>query len=90
MYFMPSHAVDGLLQRDGYRRFHGLSVRADISAGDHSPRRRQDLEIAPRGSVGMQIGAGQHDEQRANGGENRPVNEEINEQSVFPFSWSPR
>ena len=71
------HAVDGLFHRRRHGRLHRLCVRADINAGHDHLWRRQFRELRNRQS-GNCDRAAQHNQQRANRREHRPLDEKVN------------
>ena len=74
-------AVDGLLEDGGDGGLDVLGVGADVVAGDDDLRRREvGIERDRQGRDAD--GAGEHDEQRADGGEDWAANEEIYEQGA--------
>ena len=80
----PLHAVDRFFQRNGNGFLHRLRVGADI-VGVHFHHRRRQRGIHGHGKIGNADGARQNDEQGANGGEDRAVNKEIDEQDELSF-----
>ena len=79
------NAVDGLFQRNRHRGFHRLRVRTDVAAGNHHLRRRQIRELRNRKSRNRDRAA-EHDQQRADCREHRPLNEKIDKQIRSPPS----
>ena len=76
-------AVDRLLEDDGHRRLDVLRVRANVVAADHHLRRRQ-LRIQRDRNRRQRHRAGQHNQQRANRGEDGTADEKLN-QETLPF-----
>ena len=79
------HAVDRLFQRNGDGLLDGLGVGAHI-VGRHRHHRRRQRGIHGHGKIGNADGARENDQQGANRGEYRPMNEEIDKQSKLSFS----
>ncbi len=80
----PLDAVDRLLKRDGYGLLHRIGIGAHIICGNRDLRWRQ-RGVQGDGKIGDADGAGQYDEQCANGGEDRPAYKEIDKQSKPSF-----
>ena len=78
-------AVDGFFQRNGDGLLHRVGVGAHVVAADRYLRRRQ-RGIHGDGKVGNAHGAGENDQQRADRGEDRPMNKEIDKQGMPSFS----
>lgn len=74
-------AIDLLLQRSGYRRFHNLSIGAYIVAGNRNLRRCQ-IGIKGDWQRWNANRSGKDDEQRAYGGKDRPMNKEVNQTGI--------
>ena len=71
-------AVDHLFERRGDRAFHGLRIGAGVERR-HGYRRRRQLGIPRDGQRRNRHRPGEHDDERANGGQDRPANEELAE-----------
>ena len=69
-------AVDRLFERRGDGRLRGLRVRAGVGRG-HGDDRRRDLRKLGDGQGRDRDQPGQHDEERADRREHRPVQEEL-------------
>jgi hypothetical protein len=70
--------VDGFFERDGDSGFDLAGIGSDIAGGDEDLRRRE-LRVERNREGRNDDGSGEDDKERANGGENRAVNEEINQ-----------
>ena len=78
------NTVDGFFQRDRDRRFDFLRARSNIGRTHRDLRRRQ-LRIQRDGQAGDDDRAGQNNEECANGGEDRPMDKEINKHVELPL-----
>ena len=77
-------AVDGFFQRNGDGLLDRVGIGAHVVGGDRYLRRRQ-LRIQRDRQGGDAHRSGQDDHQRADGGEDRPVDEEIDKQGKPSF-----